>query len=134
MDEYQQQALDFLASCDAHMTVNNAGLAKPKWDSKLHNTYDCEIKTPRGSMTVRFYDSLRNTELRKKPTEYDILSCLQAYEVGGVDEFMDEYGYEIKCGKDLLDFLDTYSGAKEEYCDICRVFTPEQIKKLREIQ
>jgi hypothetical protein len=68
-----------------------------------------------------------------KPRPYDILACLQKYDVGSMDDFMHEFGYEIKCVKDMTDFINTYNAVIEEYKNLCRIFTPEQMKKLREI-
>lgn len=79
------------------------------------------------------------TELKRKkqeaiPTSYDILACLNKYDVGTMDDFMSEFGYEIKCVEDMTDFINTYNAVVKEYQDICRCFTDEQIEKLREIQ
>ena len=170
MSEYVKQAKDFLASCNATMEIKYAGLEKPTWDDKPHRTYDCTIKTPRGTMMVHFYDSLHNTELhmgfkeyyekhyhmqysslrprevikfqnelKKKraeaiPTEYSILSCLQTYDVGSMDDFMHEFGYEIKCVQDMTNFINTYNAVVKEYNDVRRCFTEEQIEAMHEIQ
>lgn len=170
MIEYQKQALDFLAACNATMEIKYTGLEKPNWDDKPHCTYDCIIKTPKGNMVVHFYDSAYNTEIRtmnaKKyyeklthqnydyapvlqqlkyqkelsakqkeavPTEYDILACLEKYEVGSMDDFMHEFGYEIKCTKDMTNFINTYNAVIKEYNNLCRIFTPEQMEMMREI-
>ena len=169
MSEYVKQAKDFLTSCNATMEIIYAGLEKPTWDDKPHRTYDCTIKTPRGTMMVHFFDSLHNTELhmdfkayyekhyhmqysslrpqevikfqntlKKKraeaiPTEYDILSCLTKYDVGSMDDFMHEFGYEIKCTKDMTNFINTYNAVVKEYNDVRRCFTEEQIKAMWEI-
>lgn len=170
MSEYVKQAKDFLESCNATMEIKYAGLEKPNWDNQPHRTYDCTIKTPRGTMMVHFYDSLHNTELfmdfkdyyekkyhmqygslrpqelikfqkelkalREKaiPTEYDILACLTKYDVGSMDDFMDEFGYEIKCTQDMTNFINTYNAVVKEYNDIRRCFTEEQIEQMCEIQ
>ena len=170
MTDYEKQALDFLAACNAIMEIKYSGLEKPNWDDKLHCVYDCTIKTPKGSMTVHFYDSAYNTEIRLMntnkyyeklthqnydfapvlqqfkyqkelkakqqeavPTKYDILACLQKYEVGSMDDFMQEFGYEIKCTKDMTNFINTYNIVIEEYNNLCRIFTPEQMEMLREV-
>ncbi len=144
--ECEQQAKRFLAACGATMKIKYAGLDMPRWENKLHCAYDCEIKTPRGKMTVRFYDSLRNTKIRAdsklpmskrreaEPTEYDVLACLQKYDVGNMEDFMSEFGYEIKSVKDMTDFIGTYNAVVKEYNSVCAVFTPEQMELLREIQ
>ena len=68
------------------------------------------------------------------PTEYDILACLQKYEVGDMDDFMAEFGYEIKCTKDMTNFINTYNAVVKEYNDVRRCFTEEQIEAMQEIQ
>lgn len=168
MNEYVKQAKVFLSSCNATMEIKATGLETPNWDGKLHCTYDCTIKTPRGEMMVHFYDSLKNTEtltmsdkvwyektyhkpyefadwrtvarqhhsakIEAQPTEYDILACLQKYDVGSMDDFFTEFGYEIKSTKDMTDFISTYNAVVKEYSDVCRCFTPEQIEAMQEIQ
>ena len=96
------------------------------------------------AMQVKFWDSINNTiknsdfrrinRLRIKPTAYDILSCLQKYDVGDFEDFMWEFGYEIKKRGDLKRLQYTYNAVVKEYNDICRCFTPEQIEAMQEIQ
>lgn len=149
MTDYQTQAREFLNECNAEMSITFNGFARPNWDKKDHACYTVIIKTRRGNMTVIFYDSLHNTELLKinphtleekrkqdkaRPTEYDILSCLQKYDVGTMDDFMTDFGYEIKNSKDLTDFITTYNAVLKEWQDVSRCFTPDQIEKMQEIQ
>lgn len=171
MNEYVQQAKDFMKSCNATSRIVYVGLENPHWDNKPHCTYDCTIKTPKGEMKVHFYDSIANTELHQmtteqyyektykkyykyadqwdrqrasrelhekqekaRPTIYDILACLQKYDVGNMDDFMYEFGYEIKRTKDMTNFINTYNAVVKEYQDICRCFTEEQIEAMQEIQ
>ena len=97
MNEYVKQAKDFLESCNATMTITYLGKAANKnWnETQLRNTYKATIKTPKGSMAVKFWDSIANTQSGEQPTEYDILTCLQKYEVGTFSDFVADYGYEI---------------------------------------
>lgn len=77
----------------------------------------------------QFYKMLKEA----KPNAYSILSCLEKYDVGSMDEFMHEFGYEIKNAKDMANFIQTYNAVVQEYNDLCRIFTPEQMEMLREI-
>lgn len=133
---------DFLKKHNATMEIEFVGKEMPLWDNRLHNTYDCTIRTPRGEMTVHFYDNMHNTELFEKskseaerakavPTERDILSCLQLYDVGDMDDFMRDFGYEIECAKDIVRFLETYNSVVKEYNDVRRCFTEQQIEELK---
>lgn len=116
------------------------------WDS-IHNT-EISHMTKEDYAKKQFkccYEYLTSIDKRKcieellkkkaeaKPTEYDILACLEKYEVGSMDDFIYEYGYEIKSAKDISNFISTYNAIVEEYNGLCRIFTAEQMEMLREI-
>ena len=133
MNEYVKQAKDFLKSCNATMKITQIGYeANKNWNENVcRNTYRATIKTPLGTMWVKFWDSVYNTETGIEPTEYDILACLEKYDVGTFEDFVDEFGYEsdnLRCAKRI------YKAVTREYNNICRCFTPEQIEAMREIQ
>ena len=133
MSEYVKQAQDFLESCNATMKITQIGCEQNKnWNENVYrNTYRATIKTPLGTMRVKFWDSVYNTERGIEPTEYDILACLEKYDVGTFEDFVDEFGYE----SDNLRYAKRiYKVVTREYNDICRCFTPEQIEAMREIQ
>ena len=68
-----------------------------------------------------------------QPNAYSILSSLEKYEVGSMDDFMYEFGYEIKSTKDMANFIQIYNNVVNEYNNLRRIFTPEQMVMLREI-
>ena len=51
-----------------------------------------------------------------------------------MDDFMSEFGYEIKCTQDMTNFINTYNAVVKEYNDVRRCFTEEQIEAMWEIQ
>lgn len=136
MTEYQKQAKEFLESCNAKMIIKLIGTGiNPDWgDNEKRNKYMFAIKTPLGLMTGYFWDSVYNTKRDIKPTEYDILACLEKYDVGTIDDFVNEFGYEVHEWADVKRIENTYNAVIKEYQDICRIFTPEQIEMLREVQ
>ena len=173
MTEYQQQALDFLKSCNATMDIEFLCTdVNQNWnDNSKRNKYRFTITTPRGKMSGDFWDSIHNTEItlmtpetysrkyyrmhyeslmrheqvqiRKSlqelkakavPTPYDILACMEKYEVGTMNDFFDEFGYEVHSADDMFTFMNTYNAVVKEYRDLCRIFTEEQMEMLREIQ
>lgn len=172
MDKYNQEALEFLNSCPAELSIVHIGKAvNHLWnDKEPRDMYSFVLKTQRGSMNGTFWDSIHNTRLRAldvngacirkygfgkadctkqmihkaieelqkeiadaKPNAYAILACLEKYDVGSMDDFMHEFGYEIKSANDMANFIQTYNAVVKEYNDLCRIFTPEQMEKLREI-
>lgn len=136
MNEYVKQAKEFLESCNATMDIRFWDRrANKDWnETQLRNTYKVIIKTPQGSMTVMFWDSIANKQNGERPTEYDILACLQKYDVGTIDEFVREFGYEVHEWADIKRIEKTYNAVVKEYEDVCRCFTPEQIEAMCEIQ
>lgn len=146
MSKYVKQAKDFLEFCNATMEIIYLGTEVNKdWDEKRErDTYMVNIRTPKGNMQVKFWDSINNTiknsdlhrinRPRIKPTAYDILSCLQKYDVGDIEDFIWEFGYEIKKRGDLTKIQNIYNAVVKEYNDVCRCFTPEQIEAMQEIQ
>lgn len=137
MSEYIKQAKDFLAACNARMEINYIGKESHpnRGDSKLRNKYVFVIITPLGMMADYFYDSLRNTERNiRNVSEYDILACLVKYDVGTIDDFVSEFGYEVHKWDDVRRIENTYKAAVRQYRKLCEIFTPEQMEKLREIQ
>ena len=117
------------------------------WDSICntrvrHMTLDdyCRKKYNRLSRDCTYFEQveakkeLKSLKEDAKPTPYDILSCLEKYPVSSMDDFMREFGYEIKCVKDMTNFINTYNACVEEYNNLCRIFTSQQMKALRQIQ
>ena len=130
-----QQAKDFLVSCDATMEINLIGKRNPEWDGCPHNAYQFIIRTPLGTMESVFYDSAYNTAKGiNGVTEYAILSCLEKYDVGTIRDFVREFGYEVHSWDDVEHIQKTYDAVVREYHNVCAIFTTEQIEKLREIQ
>ena len=147
MSEYTNQAKKFLEDCNATMEFMYLGTEINKnWnETRERDTYMVNIRTPLGNMQVKFWDSTKNTLKNKERhlsglkekiqiTEYDVLSCLQKYDVGEIENFIYEFGYEIKERGDFKRIQNIYNAVVKEYKNVCRYFTPEQIEKMQEIQ
>lgn len=132
---YEEQAQEFLDKCNARMEITLVCRMKnKKWhDQESRNRYEVVLTTPKGTTVFPFWDSVVNTQHNLRPSKYSILACLEKYDVGSMDDFFDEFGYEIHSGSDVVDFLDTYNAVIKQYRDLCHIFTPEQMDMLREI-
>ena len=68
-------------------------------DTKNHNKYKVTITNEEGSVWFYFWDSLYNTENKKKPSQDDVLACF-GMDVGSVmdgiskEEFIEISGYD----------------------------------------
>ena len=103
---------------------------KEYYEKKYNRYYDALRPTD----VIRFQKELKAKREKAIPTEYDILACLTKYDVGSMDDFMSEFGYEIKCTQDMTNFINTYNAVVKEYNDVRRCFTEEQIEAMCEIQ
>lgn len=65
----------------------------------------------------------------KAPTPYDILACLQKYEVGSFENFCDEFGYNVDSKKAEK----TYNAVLKEWQEVQKLWSDEEIALLQEI-
>lgn len=112
------------------------------WDS-LRNTEVSEVseRTYAQQKYKASYDCLRSHEKAKaraelaklkanaRPTEYDILACVEKYSYDSFSDFCAEFGYST----DSISARETFLACGEEYAGLRRIFTEEQMEMLREI-
>jgi hypothetical protein len=115
-------------------SLNNTEIHNMTVDKYIENTYKYRASDAPYNVKIKAMKALAAKKAEAVPTEYDILACLQKYDVGDMDNFMAEFGYEIKCTKDMTNFINTYNEVVKEYNDVRRCFTPEQIEAMCEIQ
>lgn len=65
-----------------------------------------------------------------EPTMYDVLSCLQKYEVDSFENFCGDFGYD----NDSRTAERIYKAVYKEYENMERLFTEEEIELLQNIQ
>jgi hypothetical protein len=65
----------------------------------------------------------------EQPRAYDILFCLQKYEVGTFEGFCSEFGYNTDSKKAEK----TYKAVKNEYENLERLYSEREFEKMREI-
>lgn len=64
------------------------------------------------------------------PTLYDVLACLQKYDVGTFEDFCNEFGYDT----DSRIAKKTYKAVVKEYDKMCSLFNNDELEILTEIQ
>lgn len=122
MSEYTIKANEFLKKNNIRFSVSYIGENLPDWDNNYHSEYLVRFynRNTRKSMTVHFFQSLRDAG--SEPSAYDVLSCLQDYDVGTIDDFVSEFGYEVNSWEDAKKIERTYKAVKREYKNVLRVF------------
>ncbi len=61
------------------------------------------------------------------PTLYDVLTCLQKYEVGTFENFCDDFGYDT----DSRTAKKTYKAVVKEYDKMCSLFSNDELEVLQ---
>lgn len=74
-------------------------------------------------------DILKNPNY-SAPTAYDVLACLTKCDPGTLEDFCDEFGYDLDSKKAEM----VYNAVKDEYNNLCMLFSDEEIAQLIEIQ
>jgi hypothetical protein len=97
-------------------------------DTKERYVFKCKLKRGRKSFTFNFGQSIFNGS--QEPTIYDVLTCLQKYDVGTFENFCDEFGYT----NDSRKAEKIYKAVIKEFNSMGRLFTPDELDLLNEIQ
>lgn len=131
MTEYEAQAKQFLADCNATMEIKFIGREIPThWlgETKQHNKYQFTITTPKGKYTSYFWDSLHNTEVRemtadnlackKYKAHYDVLRMHERTNV--LRELRELKANAIPTEYDILACVEKYS--YDSFSDFCSEF------------
>lgn len=78
--------------------------------------------------------SFRRHARKTLPNAYDLLSCLQKYEVEPIDDWCAENGIELGLGLKISDIIAMHEACTKEYEGLCRLFSDAELDQLREIQ
>lgn len=150
MSAYVVEAKEFLRRNNAKMSITFKEVKRNPWNENgigknwLHNIYRVRIDRNGKSFSFDFTDSAHNYQNNERPTYYDVLACLQKYEIGDYFDFCSEFGYE-PYDYDYEDYIrvngeyynrkswNTYKAIKREYENVMRLFG-DVIEELAEIQ
>lgn len=79
---------------------------------------------------VKAKNDLARLKAKAVPNEYNVLACLEKYDVGTFEDFCSEFGYD----EDSRTAERIYIAVIKEYKDLTRIFTEKQMEELSEIQ
>lgn len=132
-----------LHNCYWFTITTPKGKYSGKFYDSLHNTEISDMSLEdygrkyhkRNPMDATFYEKGKwRSELCKlkaeaRPNEYDVLACLEKYSYDSFSDFCAEFDYST----DSISARETFLACGEEYAGLSRIFTEEQMEKLREI-
>jgi len=126
---YQQQANDFAKKHGITLKINGLPEFKKHFadDKEKRCVFSCTLRCNKRQFTFSFGQSIAAGN--KQPEMYDILSCLQKYDIGTFENFCGDFGYN----EDSRKAEKIYKAVAKEYENMCRLFTPEQLEEMSEI-
>ena len=98
-----------------------------KWDNIGQYRYVFKLQLCRGKKKYTFDFGQSIAEGNNEPTLYDVLACLQKYEVGTFENFCDEFGYDL----DSSSAKKTYKAVVKEYDKMCSLFNSDELEVLQ---
>lgn len=108
-----------------------AQYSRTKYDIPLEllNKSDFEIKKYVRTNLQNDFGNITRDKIVKPiaPTLYDVLTCLQKYEIGTFEYFCDDFGYDL----DSRTTEKTYKAVLNEYDKMCSLFTDEELEVLQ---
>lgn len=69
-----------------------------------------------------------------KPSAYDILACLEKYDMGSFDDFCSDYGYNDLPLSDYPRVMGIYQAVSDQVRGLRRIFSAEEMDQLAEIR
>lgn len=102
-------------------TISESTYAQQKYKT----SYDCLSADKKAKART----DLARIKAKAKPTEYDVLACVAKYRYDCFSDFCSEFC----CSTDSISAREIYLACCEEYAGLCRIFTEEQMEKMREI-
>ena len=134
--EYEQQAMDFLKDTNTTMKIERIDHRTDGGclNHGIHFDYEITLKRNRKSWQFQFCDSVNAYRKDELPTAYDILSCLQKYEIEeDILDFCAEFGYETDTREEREKAKRIHKACLKEYKNVMRLFE-DAIEELAEIQ
>jgi hypothetical protein len=107
---------------NTEITEMNAGQYAEK---RYNRRFDC--LTPYEKNLAR--KELQAKKAAARPGAYDVIACMQKYDPGTFENFCSEFGYD----EDSRAAERIYFACQNEYSQLAKIFTPEQLEEMQEI-
>ena len=127
MNEYTEQANQFLAATNTKFSAkfHRYGKHFPN-DKRERYIFTCTFERGEKQFSLKFGQSIMAGS--KTPTAYDVLACLQKYDVGSFKDFCTSFGYEQTNINESV-----YKAVCKEFEKVSNFWTEEELEQLREI-
>lgn len=139
MNECEEQARNFLQATGTKIVIRPDGVVNGfPFDAKdqyPHYKYKVTLRRQGKQYTYPFYDSYYNYRKNKRPTEYDVLSCLMSYPVDeNIFNFAAEFGYQLDDPESWLLTSKIHKECLRQYRRLCDLYSEDLMEKLADIR
>ncbi len=136
VSSYEQQAIDFANKYGVKLSVGTPSFGK-HWEGDKESRWIFPLKLSKGGKSYSFKFRQSIASGKKQPTLYEVLACLQKYDVGSYEDFCSAFGYDAYdsfSGNKSKSSFKTYTAVCKEYEAVSRLFSDTEIEALQEIQ
>ena len=138
MSEYEAQANEFLSKSGTKMTISRIGEVEgfpfDDKDSMWHDKYQVTLSRDGKQYRFQFYGSFYDWQHNKRPSRYDVLACVEKYEVPDkLEDFAAEFGYDLESSKDYKRVNRIWEACKKQYEKLLWLFGDEFMEQLQQI-
>ena len=130
---YQQEAKDVLNAMNVSFKATFLKYGTHFIDDKeSRDIFKCTFRRGKNSFSLIFGQSINQSTGNggNEPTSYDVIACLQKYDVGSFENFCSEFGYDV----DSRSAERVYKAVCKEFEKVDKFFTDAEIEQLQEIQ
>jgi len=128
MNTYTQSTEQFAKQHNVKLKINNVEYKRHfDTDKESRYVFNCALSRNGKKYTFNFGQSIFKGS--EEPEIYDILACLQKYEIGTFEDFCADFGYD----NNSITAHKTYKAVLKEYQAVERLFG-DILEELKEIQ
>lgn len=130
LSEYDIQANRFLEKTNTEIKIVFKENAKYfHTDKETRDIYNITLIRGNRKYTFTFGQSIHDTKLNKKPSECDILCCVEKYDPESFEDFCLNYGYDTNS----ITAEKIYKACVKQYNALCTLFSEKEMEMLRDI-
>lgn len=110
-------------------SIRNTEIKQMNIEAYAEKRYKRRFDSLSYSEKVQAQKELKEKKAAAQPNAYDVLACMTKYDPGTFENFCSEFGYN----EDSRTAERIYFAVQKEYSELARIFTPEQLEEIQEI-
>lgn len=129
--DYNKEIIKILNKSGIETDIAYITRSYTNWDKdNLHNQYKVVLKRGNEQMQFDFWDSLYNTQNNIRPSTYDVIACLEWYDIYDFEDFCLNFGYNT----DSIKAFEIYKTYQKQQKELFKLIPEEKIREeIREI-